>query len=281
MNPWLHRYAILIAVFALAVIVSGAFITSAEVAARLSQSAVSAGIGESLHRIAAIALTMLAVGFAIWASFELIPGWLRVVAWCGVATLALASALGWHAAPLTPSAGVFHALLAHLFFSLSVVIAVGTSSGWNRAPELVDGSAKPLLRPLALATPPIVFLQITLGAAYRHNMTSVMPHMAVAMGVAFLALIESSVVLQNFPRPASLRHAAAALISIVLAQVCLGIAAFLLLVLNATGTSYFLLATVGHVTVGAATLAASVVMAMHVLRSVTPKNLSSEPNSRA
>jgi heme A synthase len=164
-----------------------------------------------------------------------------------------------------------HALLAHLFFSLIVVIAVGTSEGWNRTPELVDGNSKPLLRPLAAAIPPIVFLQIALGAAYRYDVTSIMPHMAVAMGVAFLALIGSSVVLQHFRRPVSLRGAAAALISIVLAQVCLGIGAFLMLALNAAGTFYFVATTVGHVLVGASTLAASVVMAMQVRRCVLPK----------
>jgi hypothetical protein len=107
----------------------------------------------------------------------------------------------------------------------------------------------------------VVFLQIALGAAYRHDMTSVMPHMAVAMGVAFLALIVSSVVLQNFSRPTSLRRAAGVLISIVLTQVSLGITAFVLLVLNTAGTLAFVAVTVGHVAVGAATLASSVVMA--------------------
>jgi heme A synthase len=92
--------------------------------------------------------------------------------------------------------------------------------------------------------------------------------MAVAMGVAFLALIVSSVVLQNFPRPASLRYAAAALIAIVLTQVCLGITAFLLLLLNQAGTAYFIPTTIAHVTIGAVTLAASVVMAMQVRRSI-------------
>ena len=133
---------------------------------------------------------------------------------------------------------------------------------------MVDGSARPLLRPLAVAIPPVVFLQITLGAAFRHDVTSVMPHMAVAMGVALLALIGSSQILQNFARPPAMRQAAIALISIVLTQVCLGIGAFLMLLLSSAGTSYFVLVSVTHVAVGASTLATSVVMAMQVWRSV-------------
>jgi hypothetical protein len=255
----------------MAVIVTGALITSAAVAARQSHSAISPLVNEGPHRALAVALIVFTLGIAIWISSARTPGWLRAVAWSGILTLTTCAALGWQTSPLSPKAGVLHALLAHLFFSLIVVIAVGTSDGWNRTTELVDGNSKPLLRPLAAAIPPIVFLQIALGAAYRHDVTSIMPHMAVAMGVAFLALIGSSVVLQHFRRPASLRGAAAALISIVLAQVCLGIGAFLMLALNAAGTFYFVATTVGHVLVGASTLAASVVMAMQVRRCVLPK----------
>jgi len=270
-NPGLYRAALCLAILALAVIMSGAYITSTEVAARLSQSDVSPVLNEALHRALGVALTLLTLGFAVWTTREKNLGWIRSAAWCAVVVLALAAALGWRADPLPPAIAVFHALLAHLFLALIVAITVGASAGWNRAPELAEGASRPLLRPAAVATPPIVFLQITLGAAYRHNITSVFPHMALAMGVAFLALIVSSVVLQNFPRPAPLRHAAAALIAIVLTQMCLGITAFLLLLLNQASTAYFIPSTVAHVTVGAATLASSVVMAMQIWRSIPPR----------
>jgi heme A synthase len=271
-NNGLHRYALFLVILAMAVIMAGAVITSTEVAARQSQSDVALVVDLNLHRALGIGLTLLALGLAIWTSFEATSRWIKTVAWSGLAALVLDAALGWAAPPLSPKVAVFHALLAHLFFSLVSMIAMGTSTGWIRPAERVDGSSKPLLRPLAIATPPVVFLQITLGSAYRHDMTSIMPHMAIAMGVAFLALIGSSVVLQNFPKPVSLRRAAVALISIVLTQVCLGIGAFLMLVLNSAGTSYFVLTTTGHVAVGAATLAASIVMAMEVSRSVVPKS---------
>jgi heme A synthase len=266
----LHRYSLLVMLLALLVILSGAYITSTEVAARQSQSAVSLVLHEGLHRAVAVAFLVLTFGLAIWTTADTKSRALQVVAWSAAGVVIADAALGWHAAPLTPTVGVFHALLAHLLLSLVVVVTVGTSSLWRSEPELVDGSIRPLLRPLVVAIPPTVFLQITLGAVYRHDITSVMPHMAVAMGVALLALIGSSQILQNFPRPAAMRHAAIALISIVLTQVCLGITAFLMLLMNSAGTSYFILVTVGHVAVGAATLAASIVMAMQVWRSVAP-----------
>jgi heme A synthase len=275
MNPSLHRYAVFVVILAVAAIVTGAIITSTEVAARQTQSAVSPIVSLTVHEALSIALTLFVLGLAIWISRSGGPGWLRTVAWSAIVTLGIDAALGWQKLPLTANIAVLHALLAHIFFSLAVVIAVGTSASWNSLPEQVDGSIKAFLRPLAVVIPPVVFLQITLGATYRHDITSVMPHMAIAMGVAFLALIGSSVVLQNFPRPVTMRHSAVALISLVLTQVCLGIGAFVMLVLNGAGSLYFVAVTVGHVLIGASALAASVVMAMQVRRSVLPKQRSS------
>jgi heme A synthase len=270
MNPLLHRYAMFVVVLAVAAIVTGAVITSTAVAARQTQSAVSPMVSLTFHEALSIALTVFGLGLAMWISRSGAPAWLKAVAWTSIVILAFDATLGWQKPPLTANVAIYHALLAHIFFSLAVVSAVGTSASWNNPPEQVDGSIKPFLRPLAMVIPPVVFLQITLGAAYRHDMTSVMPHMAIAMGVAFLALIGSSVVLQNFPRPATMRRSAVALISLVLTQVCLGIGAFIMLVLNSAGTFYFVAVTVGHVLIGASTLAASVVMAMQVWRCVLP-----------
>jgi cytochrome c oxidase assembly protein subunit 15 len=268
----LHRYVILVVMLALVAIVTGAILTSTDVAARQPQSAIPGGASKLLHTVVSIALGVFTLGLAIWISRSSVAAWLKCLAWCATALLAASSALGWQtSSPLPAKAALIHALLAHLFFSLAVVIAVATSATWNSPPERVDGSHKPFLRPLSIAIPPVVFFQIILGAAYRYELTSVLPHMGIAMGVAFLALIGSSVVLQNFPRPASLRHSAIALISLVLSQVCLGIGAFVMLVLNDAGNCYFIAVTVGHVLVGASTLAASIVMAMQVIRSVLPK----------
>lgn len=269
-HPGLHRFALFVAIFALAAMVSGAYITSTEVAAHQSRSAVSGGIDEGLHRAVAMGLTSVTLGLGIWTSLAATPGLLRVLAWTAFAALVLDAALGWPQPPLSAALAVFHALLAHFFLSVVVVIAVLTSAPWNREPERVDDCGRWYLRPLAVATPPVVFLQITLGSAYRHDLTGIMPHMAGAMVVALMTLIVSAVILQHFPEPAPMRRAAAVLISVVLAQVCLGIAAFLMLVLNAAGTFAFVLSTVGHVSIGALTLAGSVVMAMQVWRSLRP-----------
>ncbi len=273
MTAGLHRFALVLVAIAVAALVSGALITTTQVVTRQPQSTAPAVLDVGLHRAMAIALIVATLVLAVWTTLSAAAG-LQVLAWASVATVVSDAAIAW--SPPSPTGGVYHALLAHLFLALIVAIAAGTSAGWNRAPELVEGRHLALLRPLALATPLVVFFQIVLGAIYRHDLSSVMPHMGLAMVVAFVALIVSALILQNYKRPASLRHAATALISLVLTQVCLGVGAFLILILNEAGTVYFVLTTVAHVLVGASTLAASVVLAMQVWRSVPARPASAK-----
>src|SRR5580704_17847144 len=102
-NPWLHRNAVFLALFGLTVIVLGAVITSTAVAARQSQSAVSAGVDQGPHRALAIALTVLTLGFSIWTSLSATPGWLRALAWTAVAVLVTDAAIGRSVPPLAPT----------------------------------------------------------------------------------------------------------------------------------------------------------------------------------
>jgi heme A synthase len=258
-----HRLSLVTLGLAALVILTGAYITSLEVVARLSQSSVNPNA--LAHYVLGGALALLAIGSAIRVPSS--ARRVRVLGWTGAAILVVAIALGWHIAPLSPGLGVLHALLAHLFFAAAAVTALMTSAYWNRPAEMAE-VRRPFLRPLALATAPVVLLQITLGALYRHNAIGIVPHVAIAMAVALLALILSSVVLQHYPRPASLRRAAALLIAAVLVQVSLGIAALVMLLLNFTATGYFIASTIAHVTVGAVTLAASLVIALEMWRSV-------------
>ena len=203
-TPWLHRYALFLAAFAMVVVVSGAFVTSVEIAARQTHSAVSDPSGEALHRSLGVALAFLTFGLAIWTSFAGSPGWLRALSWTALA-------------PLPPAPAIVHALLAHYSLAVIVAIAAATSPGWN--PEAAD-SRRSSLRTLGLATPPFVFLQIALGTAYRHELIGIMPHMGGALVVALMTLILSAVILQNSLGPPSMRRAAAALITIVLGASC-------------------------------------------------------------
>jgi heme A synthase len=121
---------------------------------------------------------------------------------------------------------------------------------------------------LAIAAPPLVLLQTLLGATYRHNLTGLMPHMGGAMIVSLATLAGSRLVMQHYPKHRALRSAAIWLMLLMLAQVTLGVTAFIMdsLELGSSVTRVF--STASHVVMGSLTLAASLVLAMRVQRCV-------------
>lgn len=255
MNPKFHRYAVLVAISSLILIAIGAYITSQAT----GRQPASRGILDAVvHKDVAIAVGILALGLTLWQPLEQ-KGSLLV--WTAVGFFALEGWVGWLGGAL------LHASLAPLAFAIFVAIAVVTSSGWNEAPELVEDRAAPTLRLLAIATPPLILLQIMLGAAYRHKLTGLLPHMGGAMIVSLAILVLAMLILQRHPEHRKLCAAATWLISILLAQVMLGVTAFIMPLLKLSPTAV-IAATASHVVVGSLTLAANLVLAMQVQRNV-------------
>src|SRR5580698_3244024 len=152
---WLHRCAVLLAVFTLAVIILGACLIS-EIrplpGAETSSPVVSAPGLEQAHRIAGYAVALLTLGLAIWYS--------SLIGWIALAVVIIESVLA--------GVPIIHAWLSPIFFTLVVVIAVLTSRGWQDGPVLIENQWK-RLRPVASVVPILVVIQIGLGAAFRHN----------------------------------------------------------------------------------------------------------------
>jgi heme A synthase len=90
--------------------------------------------------------------------------------------------------------------------------------------------------------------------------------MAGAMVATLLLLVLTVQLLQNFPAHPTLRPVAIASMSVLLLQVTLGIAAFVMRLLDFDTNTGFVFLTAAHVCVGALTLAASVVMCLEVRR---------------
>jgi len=278
-NPWLYRYAIFLVACTLLLVVSGAYITSSEEQAASTDLSIFAGTGRvaSLqailtvrnHSMLAIAIGIFTIILAAWLMTVEKKGPLRLL---GVGSIAILALDGWVGnqglAPLSPGIGVYHGILAHLFLSSVVMIALFTSQSWKRGPEPVDNRGHTSLRGLAFATPLVVILQITLGALYRHNVTGVLPHMGGALVATILILVVCLIVTQDFADNRSLHSTAVALLSIVLTQISLGIATFTMKLLNFEDTSVFLFSSMLHVLVGSLTLAVTLIMAAQVQRNV-------------
>jgi hypothetical protein len=154
-----------------------------------------------------------------------------------------------------PHLNLVHAIFAQLTFGVAVF---ATHSYRQCPPEAAS------LRRFAIAIPPLVLLQTALGAAYRHKALGVLPHMGGAMVVVLLTLLVCVILLQRLQKPGSLRSSAIVLMTLVLVQISLGIAAFLMRLLDADQGPAFAWIAVAHVTNGALTLGASVILAMQM-----------------
>lgn len=258
-NPWAHRCAILLAVLALVVITLGASLTSEirTLPGAAAPSNVSAPSLEQAHRFAGYALAALTLACAIWVSS--LPG-CSVPGWIALAAVIVESFLG--------GVPVVHALFAPVFLSLVVAIAVLTSKDWHAGPKPVESQWGPL-RPLGIAIPILIAMQIGLGAAFRHNAMGVLSHILNAMIVLLAVLVAGVFVLRQYPEHPSLRPAALALLIITGVQVLLGFAVYLVLLMSSENSSGLIITGVMHVANGALTLAASVVLAMQMNRNLS------------
>lgn len=252
-NPWAHRCAILLAAFTLIVIVLGACLTSEirTMPGSATPSTVSAPSLEQAHRIAGYAVAVLTLGLAV-----LVSGIRGVTI---VATLIVQIISG--------RAPVLHAVLAPVVFSLIVVIAVLTSKSWQAGPKHVDCTWGPL-RPLGMAVPVLVVIQIGLGTAFRHNAMGVLWHILDALIVLAVVMVAGVCVLRQYEEHHSLRPAALALLIIAGVQVLLGFSVYLTLLMSSENNIGLIVTGVLHVVNGSLTLAASVVLAMQMNRNL-------------
>jgi len=169
--------------------------------------------------------------------------------------------LGWIAIAVTalefiPAGPVFHACLAPVLLAIVALMLTETMLTETMQPEVAPVPAVPgKLVWVAMAAPPLVLMQIAFGAAYRHKVWNVIPHLAGATAVTFLLMLLCMVLLQQRP---DIRRAATATLVVVLIQVSLGIASLTLRLLGLESSLWFTIATVAHVTTGALTLAATV-----------------------
>ncbi len=253
-NPKFHRYALLVAISSLILIAIGAYITSQATGRQPASRGIVDGV---VHKEVAIAVGILVLGLAFWQSLE---QEVSVLVWIALGCLAVEGWVGWLGGAL------LHASFAPVTFAIFVAIAVVTSSGWSEAPKFVE-DRPPRLRLFAFATLPLIVLQIMLGAAYRHKLTGLLPHLGGAMIITLAILALAMLILQRHPEHRKLCAAAAWLIALLVAQVLLG---FTALVVPQLGLSPIaeIAATAMHVVVGSLTLAANVVLAMQLQRNV-------------
>jgi len=279
-SSWLHRYAILVAVCTLLLVLAGASVTSKEAGLSVPDWPLSYGqvipqmtggvLFETGHRMIATVVGILTVILAIWIARVEKRQWMRRLGWVAVSLVVAQGLLGGATVLLLQPAPISmaHACLAQLFFSVTVAIAVFMSRKWQEGPEPVEDYGWPSLRSLAILTPVLILVQIALGAGFRHRAFGLLPHVIGAMLVPLVILLTGIFVLQQFPKHRSLRPAAIALLTLTGVQVFLGVIAYIARINAFEYPLAMVLTTVAHVATGGLTLAASVVLAIQIRRNV-------------
>jgi len=237
-NQSMHRYAVFTACCTFVLLIAGALVTSNDAGLSIPDWPLAYGsltppmVGgiryEFTHRVIATCVGLLTIGLALglWRAEK--RSWMR---WLGAAALGGVIAQG-ILGGLTvrmyqpPAISAAHATLAQLFFSTVVAIAVFTSGWWNGSLPEMDDVGSPRVRSLVLWTLAAVFLQLVLGAAFRHKGFGIIPHLAGAVIVAILIFMTAGALKRRFADAPALRSCARYLHILIGVQLLLGAGAY-------------------------------------------------------
>jgi cytochrome c oxidase assembly protein subunit 15 len=279
----LHRYTLLVAAATLFLVVAGASVTSNEAGLSVPDWPLSYGqvmpkmeggiFYEHGHRMVASTVGFLTIILAIWLWRADTRAWMRRLGFAALGAVIGQGILGGMTVIflLPKPVSISHACIAQLFFSTTVAIALFTSPQWSRGPQLVESAGWPTRPGTVVWVPLAVLGQLALGAAFRHKALDLVPHAIGAAVVTGLVVYAAIVIVLRYPHHGPLRSTATALLIITLAQVFLGVGAFMSRVATAGAPQplpVMVWFTVAHVALGAITMAASVMLAIQVYRHV-------------
>ena len=278
---WLHRYALLTAAATFCLLIAGALVTSHEAGLAVPDWPLSYGqlmppmVGnifwEHGHRMVATFVGMLTIGLVVWLWRSEPRRWVRRLGWAALGAVVLQGLLGGLTVLflLPRPVSIAHASLAQIFFCLTVSMALFTSSGWLHEQPPRQENSQPSLRRLSAATTIAVFLQLILGAAYRHDAAGIVPHLVGAALVTLGVIWVWRRVRREHTDDSALRFPATVLAGLLLFQLLLGGAAYWIRLATAEAPQPQLLMvvlTVAHVATGALVLASSLVVTLQAHR---------------
>jgi len=230
---------------------------------------------EWTHRAIAGSIVILTVAIAMWTWLVERRRWMK---WLGVAalgTVVIQAVLGGLTVLLLqpPWVSSAHAAVGQTFFCIAVAIAMFTGRRWvEEVPQVEPDQRTPSLITLTLLSIFVLYVQLILGAMFRHHGMSWWPHVLNAPLVAVVLTWTAVRALSVYSRIDAVRRPAIALLGLLIAQLCLGFLAFMTRVAWGQDAVQpelpMVISTVSHVAVGALLLATSVVLAIQVWRHV-------------
>jgi heme a synthase len=282
-----HAFAVFTACATLVVITAGALVTSNDAGLSVPDWPTSFGylikvpnfVGgvryEWTHRMLAGSLVSLTLAIAVWTLIVERRRWLRWLSVAALGTVISQAILGGLTVLLfqPPAVSAAHATVAQTFFCIAAVIAIFTARRWvQEEPRVEYDTRRPSLFVLTLLSIFVLYVQLILGAMFRHHGMSWWPHVANAGLVAFVLTWTAVRAISQYSKIDAVKRPAIVLLGLLITQLCLGFLAFLTRV--AWGRDALqpelpmVISTVTHVAVGALLLATTVVLAIQVWRHV-------------
>lgn len=282
-----HAFAVFTACFTFLVLMAGASVTSNDAGLSVPDWPTSFGylvkvphfVGgvrfEWSHRMVAGSLVVLTLAIAAWTLLVEKRSWLRKLALAAVGTVIAQAVLGGMTVLMLqpPAVSTAHALVAQTFFCIAVSIALFTGRRWvEEVPRVEFDTRRPSLFTLTALSIVVLYVQLILGGMFRHHGMSWWPHVVHAAVVAFVLTWTAVRALSVYSNLEAIRRPAIMMLSLLIAQLCLGFSAFLTRVAWGRDAVQpelpMVISTVAHVAVGALLLATTVVLAIQVWRHV-------------
>jgi cytochrome c oxidase assembly protein subunit 15 len=237
-HPGVHRYAVFVFCWTILLLVAGALVTSNDAALAVPDWPTSYGtftppmyggiFYEHSHRLIAGALGILLIveAVVIWRYEE--RRWLRWFALAAVGGVVAQAILGGQVVIqlLHYWLPVLHACFAQIMFAAILSLAVFTSKWWTEEQPVLDDRGGLSIRTIVIINALVTFLQVFLGAGFRHQDMPIWPHVVGAFAVLGVMIWAAAVLRRRFDSSRELTFGRTLLHSMVGTQILLGGAAY-------------------------------------------------------
>jgi cytochrome c oxidase assembly protein subunit 15 len=281
-----HRYAVFVFCWTILLLIAGALVTSKDAALSVADWPTSFGTWfpplrllsggaffEHSHRVIAFILGLLLLAEAILIWFVEERRWLRWFALAAVAGVVAQAILGGEVVRrlLHYWLPVLHACFAQIMFGAILSLAVFTSKWWVERREPLEDKGGISIHSLAVLNAVVMFLQVFLGAGFRHQYAPIWPHIVGAFVVLGMVIWTAGTLRRRFDSSRELRFGRVLLHAMVGVQILLGVAAYWSRLATHDAPQpmpAMVLLTVVHTVFGALLFAASILVVLMCYRLV-------------
>jgi cytochrome c oxidase assembly protein subunit 15 len=292
-HPGVHRFAVFVFFWTILLLVAGALVTSNEAALSVPDWPTSYGtftppmvggiVYEHSHRVIAGVLGILLIveAIVIW-KYES-RRWLRWFALAAVGGVVAQAILGGEVVIrlLHYWLPVLHACFAQIMFGAILCLAVFTSKWWVESPELLEDRSGISIHTLTILNAVVMFLQVFLGAGFRHQYVPIWPHIVGAFVVLGVMIWTAAVLRRRFAASRELTFGRRLLHSMVGTQILLGGAAYWSRLVTQDAPQpmpVMVVLTVVHTAFGALVFASSILVVLLCYRLVSRRGTVAVPS---